>query len=377
MVSPDMSTTFLKTSALTLAAVTSVAAPALADDWLEHAANPVTNPIFFESAQIQSEVRPLFLHHRLDDGFVGGGFVNVYALQLRYAVNDRLAIIATKDGYIDTHTPGIGNRGGWADLAAGLKYALIKDDANQFQLTPGFTVDLPTGNEKVFQGTGKGEWNAFVSALKGFGDFHVSANVGARIPNDMSKSTASLHYSGQLDYYVCRWFMPFVSINAFTTRVASRSPRRDSISSTSAAVTPTARPRRQSVAVSGHASSPMSIWASPMRSKSPTRPIFSRIVLLSTSAGVSSINASPDPSDPAPSWRRWRKSPPLIFSPTISGVKTWSIISPSVNGPSSGSTWARQKNPGKQRPGVTFFGVRQPAPPPLTAFGSPLSRLTR
>lgn len=217
MVTSDMSTTFLKTSALTLAAATSVAAPALADDWLEHAANPVTNPIFFESAQIQSEVRPLFLHHRLDNGFVGGGSVNVYALQLRYAVNDRLAIIATKDGYIDTHTPGIGNRGGWADLAAGLKYALIKDDANQFQLTPGFTVDLPTGNENVFQGTGKGEWNAFVSALKGFGDFHVSANVGARIPNDMSKNTASLHYSGQLDYYVCKWFMPFVSVNAFTT----------------------------------------------------------------------------------------------------------------------------------------------------------------
>jgi hypothetical protein len=213
-----MSTTFIKHSVLTIAAATSLAAPALAEgDWLEHAANPVTNPIFFESAQIQSEVRPLFLHHRLDDGFVGGGSVNVYALQLRYAVNDRLAIIATKDGYIDTHTPGLGNRGGWGDLAAGLKYALIRDDANQFLVTPGFTITLPTGNEEVFQGRGKGEWNAFVSALKGFGDFHVSANVGARLPNDLSKNTASLHYSAQVDYYTCQWFIPFVSINAFTT----------------------------------------------------------------------------------------------------------------------------------------------------------------
>ncbi len=213
-----MRTPSIKTSALTLAAATSLAAPALATgDWLEHAANPVTNPIFFESAQIQSEVRPLFLHHRLDDGFVGGGSIDVYALQLRYALNDRLALIATKDGYIDTHTPGIGNRGGWADLAAGLKYAVIRDDANQFQLTPGFTVTLPTGNEKVFQGNGKGEWNVFVSAIKGFGDFHASANVGARVPNDFSKNTASLHYSGQLDYYVCQWFTPFVAVNAFST----------------------------------------------------------------------------------------------------------------------------------------------------------------
>ncbi len=203
---------------LTVTSTAALTLPLLADsNWTDHAINPVTNPIFFESPFIQNEVRPLFLYHRLDDGFVGGGFVNVYALQLRYAVNDRLAVIATKDGYIDTHTPGIGNRSGWADLAAGLKYALIKDDANAFQLTPGFTFTLPTGNEKVFQGNGKGEGNIFVSAVKGFGNFHVTANVGGRIPLDMSKNTASLHYSGMLDYWVSRWFTPFVSLNAFTT----------------------------------------------------------------------------------------------------------------------------------------------------------------
>ena len=203
---------------LTVTSTAVLALPLVADsNWTDHAINPVTNPIFFESPFIQSEVRPLFLHHRLDDGFVGGGFVNVYALQLRYAVNDRLAIIATKDGYIDTHTPGIGNRNGWADLAAGLKYALIKDDAHDFQLTPGFTFTLPTGNEKVFQGNGKGQGNIFVSAVKGFGNLHFTANVGGNIPLDMSKNTAALHYSGMLDYWVCRWFTPFVSLNAFTT----------------------------------------------------------------------------------------------------------------------------------------------------------------
>ncbi len=203
---------------LPLACATALAAPALADSsWTDHAVNPVTNPIFFESPLIQSEARPLFVHHRLDDGFVGGGFVNVYALQLRYAVNDRLAIIATKDGYIDTHTPGIGNRDGWADIAAGLKYALVKDEASRFQVTPGFTVTLPTGNEDVYQGNGKGEWNVFVSAVKGFGDLHFTANVGARVPNDFSRNTASAHYSGQIDYWVSRWFSPFVAVNAFTT----------------------------------------------------------------------------------------------------------------------------------------------------------------
>lgn len=57
---------------LPLACAAALAAPALADSsWTDHAVNPVTNPIFFESPLIQSEARPLFLHHRLDDRFVG------------------------------------------------------------------------------------------------------------------------------------------------------------------------------------------------------------------------------------------------------------------------------------------------------------------
>jgi hypothetical protein len=83
----------------TLATV-GLAATALAHDWTAQAIAPVTNPIFFENPLAQGEVRPIFMHHRLDSGFVVGGSVNVYAVQLRYAVNDRLAIIATKDGCI-------------------------------------------------------------------------------------------------------------------------------------------------------------------------------------------------------------------------------------------------------------------------------------
>ena len=193
-------------------------------DWKAHAIAPVANPIYFEDPQITSEVRPVFMEHRLPETFHFqggvaplGGDVQVFAAQLRYALNDRLALIATKDGYIalrPDHTLAHGY--GWANISAGLKYACVDDPANELIVTPGFTIELPTGNSAVFQGGGSGLWNVFVSAEKGWGDFHLTGNGGFLVPNDFSKQTAELHYSAQADYYVCQYFIPFVVGNGYT-----------------------------------------------------------------------------------------------------------------------------------------------------------------
>ncbi len=191
--------------------------PVEPSNWLDTTIPPVTNPVFFEDAVIRSEIRPIFIHHKIDSGFItGGGDVNLWAVQARVALTDRLALIATKDGYIDFN-PKIGaDQDGWADVALGLKYALIDDRANEFILTPGFTFEIPLGNSDVFQGNGSGEWNVFVSAEKGFGNFHLLGNVGVRVPNDTDEESTSLHYSLQADYRVCKWFIPFVAANGFT-----------------------------------------------------------------------------------------------------------------------------------------------------------------
>lgn len=213
-------------SILASAALVSTAAPVQAENenWLEKTITPVANPIYFEDPRITSEVRPLFIHHTLPDTFRFqggsaplGGDVQIYAVQLRYALSDRLALIATKDGYIEFNPDNTLTReSGWANLAAGLKYAVIDDRENQLIVTPGFTVEIPTGNTDVLQGRGKGEWNPFISAMKGFDDFHLTVNVGARIPNDFSKQTAQLRYSLQADYYVHQYFIPFAVMNAYT-----------------------------------------------------------------------------------------------------------------------------------------------------------------
>jgi hypothetical protein len=188
-----------------------------AGDWLDDTIPPVTNPIFFEDPAIRSEVRPIFIHHRIDGSFAtGGGDVNLYALQFRYAINDRLALIATKDGYIDIDLDNGANPDGWADVALGFKYAVIDDRANEFILTPGFTFELPIGNSEVFQGNGDGELNLFVSAAKGFGNFHLTGNTGVRIPFDGDEESAILHYSLMADVKISRWFQPFVAMSGIT-----------------------------------------------------------------------------------------------------------------------------------------------------------------
>ncbi len=186
-------------------------------DWLSSTITPVTNPVFFEDPTIRTEVRPIFMHHKIDGGFAtGAGTVNLYALQLRYAVTDRLAIIATKDGYVDIDLDNGTDLSGWADLALGLKYAVIDDRANQFILTPGFTFEVPTGNSDVFQGNGDGELNLFVSAAKGFGNFHLTGNVGVRLPIDNDAESTILHFNAMADYRVCSWFQPFVSVTGLS-----------------------------------------------------------------------------------------------------------------------------------------------------------------
>lgn len=193
-------------------------APALdAVSWKDHTISPVANFAYFEDPVIRSEVRPVFIYQSIQDDFVtGGGDAYATGVQVRYAVTDRLAFVLRQGGYIWVD-PALGQSfDGWADLGFGLKYALIDSEAHQFILTPGINFVVPTGDEDVFQGRGNGEWDFFLSAAKGFGDFHLTGNAGFRIPNESAQQSSIFHYSLQADYYVCRWFIPFVFANGWT-----------------------------------------------------------------------------------------------------------------------------------------------------------------
>jgi hypothetical protein len=186
--------------------------------WLDMAVTPVTNAVWFEDARITSELRPFMMYHFIDEGWItDGGDAQLYALQFRYAITDRLAFIAVKDGLIDFNPDQtLPDDFDIADIALGLKYQIYRNDEQQLLITPGLTFEIPVGAEDVFQGNGSGMFQPFVSFTKGFDRFQIAGNGGFHIPIDYDEETAQAHYSLHAHYFVNKYFIPLVEMNGFT-----------------------------------------------------------------------------------------------------------------------------------------------------------------
>lgn len=186
--------------------------------WKERLQNPVGQPTIFEAPTIQGEVRPIFIHQKHPDRILGlpvGGDFQLYALQFRVPLTDELAFIATKDGFIDfTPDSTLSEDTGFANLAAGLKYAAYQDD--NVIITPGATLEIPTGTQGVFQGEGDGILRTFVSAgYEPTEKLNVIGSFGASFPFS-DQQTESLDYHLHLGYEVTENFMPLFEIHGIT-----------------------------------------------------------------------------------------------------------------------------------------------------------------
>ncbi len=208
--------------ALAGSVATDTTAPAVTSDGFSQARRPISNPTLFDLALPTTNVHPLFIYHVLPDHIntrLGklplGGDVQLYALQFEIALNERLSIVATKDGYVDVNPDNTAsNESGFANLGAGLKYAFILDPVSKTALSGTTTIELPTGNSDVFQGEGDGTVNLILSGLKLVDSWQFAAGAGAQIPFSDQQSTmawASTHVS----YEVCSWFIPLVEVNWF------------------------------------------------------------------------------------------------------------------------------------------------------------------
>ena len=187
--------------------------------------HPMTNSTLFDLAVPRTEVRPFFIHQSLPNtvSIAGGGQVpmggdaQIVALQFEIAFTDRLSLIALKDGYITIdagNQPTWSDESGFANLAAGLKYAFILDEANGFALAGTAMYELPTGNDDVFQGEGAGSLNLGVQAVKLWDRFQLAGALGANLSVDGEMSSSSF-ISTHASYEVSRWFMPLVEMNWF------------------------------------------------------------------------------------------------------------------------------------------------------------------
>lgn len=218
-----LATTVLLLSCCSCAATSGQSDSILADGdapgtrWTSRLIDPVSAPTTFESPVIHTSLNGIFMQHELpDDSIFDGGDVQIYALQGRYAVSDRLALIATKDGYIDLN-PGTGaDESGLADIAGGFKYAVIDDPDKGLLVTPGLIFETTSGDEEVFQGQGDGVLRPFVSAGWDRGELNVLGSLAYNLPLDKDAKSTSFDYHLHLDYEVSPKFFPLIEFNGIT-----------------------------------------------------------------------------------------------------------------------------------------------------------------
>lgn len=218
-------------------------APAVraAADPLEEFISPVSNPVNFEDPRIESDVRPIFVYHKIDDRFLDvvraadlrppGGDAKVVAAQIRIKLGERLALIATKDGYVwadpDHDIDNVVKSGhGFANIAAGLKYNFFRDVELPALASAGIRYEAPSGEPQGLQGSvfrsknalgldlhdrGKGILNLFASGAWAYRDLHLVGYTGPRLALDGVDSSfydTSLH----VDYKIGS-FYPLFELN--------------------------------------------------------------------------------------------------------------------------------------------------------------------
>lgn len=195
--------------------------PRQENDPFANVLRPITNPTLFDLALPRTTIHPVFMTQSLPSKIstilgevpLDGDF-QLYALQLEFAFNERLSFVATKDGYIDFNPDStLSNSNGWGNLAAGLKYAVLYQPENRHVLSISGIVEVPTGNSKVFQGTGDGALNLSVSDVKLWGRWQLAGALGAHIPFDNDAESLTAFSSVHISYWLTEWLAPLVEVN--------------------------------------------------------------------------------------------------------------------------------------------------------------------
>ena len=179
---------------------------------------PISNPILAKDPRSMTEARFLFINNWFPNNHavMNGGDAQVYALQLRFALTERLTLIADKDG-IASINPGNGSTNtGLLNIGVGLRYLFIRDVENQFLLSGGFMWEPQTGYGNVFQSHGDGTFTLFGTAAKEFDCCtHGIINFGYQFPFDRVDNSSFFYTSLHLDRQLMGWLYPLVELNWF------------------------------------------------------------------------------------------------------------------------------------------------------------------
>jgi hypothetical protein len=189
---------------------------------------PMSFPYIFEDPYITTGLNAVGIYHGTpNDSVFAGGDIGILALQARLAITDRLAFIATKDGFgwidSDHPSPAVRNTKGFFNITAGLKYAAWQwkgdGEGESAILSPSLRYEIPLGEKDVFQGNDSG---AIIPALSGGyhnDGWNVIGDLGGQWGLDRDKSSSSLFYNLHVSHafaferWSIRFLVPFIELN--------------------------------------------------------------------------------------------------------------------------------------------------------------------
>lgn len=178
--------------------------------------HPITGPYWHEDSFVGNDLRAVFAYHHFPGEIFGGGRALVYAAQLRVQLTKQLQLVAYKDGYMDIQLKGY-NEPGWNDIAAGLKWAFLQNDALQLHSAIGAGYEFASGDDEVLQDDD--EVRVWWSINKGFGKLHLGATVNYFLATDNGDDpfgdSNHLSWHFHADYQVCKWFSPVLEFNGY------------------------------------------------------------------------------------------------------------------------------------------------------------------
>lgn len=193
--------------------------------------SPMTNPFFFEDPRSLTEIRPIYMYQPTPNSnpIFAGGNINVFALQGRVAVTERLSFVIQKLGWLwfDVNNPmgQFQTNSGFTELWLGPKYTFIRDEVSKTLLAGGLTFEIPVGSGSIFQNTGSLSLRPYLSFGQEFlqtsyGRFHFLNTTGYDFAVD-GKRSQFFFSSFHLDYDVLNWqrIYPFVELNWFAYTV--------------------------------------------------------------------------------------------------------------------------------------------------------------
>jgi hypothetical protein len=187
--------------------------------------HPVTAPYYHENSMVTSDVRAWFVYHEFpSDQAIGGGSAATAAVQVRLAITDWLQLVAYKDGYFDFDTPLV-DEDGVTDVAAGLKWAFLRDHEHQWYAAVGVGYELAVGDPGILQNDD--EFRFWVSMDKGFERLHLGTTLNWFIADGAGQDLGnSDRFSWHLhaDYRLTDWFSPVVELNGYHILEAGESP---------------------------------------------------------------------------------------------------------------------------------------------------------